>query len=308
MPGVSIVPFFPPRDSIRIDTNDARVFALADRLWERAPVSPAAAPPIVIRVGVRPGRGPQPSAERDIVWTHADEAYTIALSDILDVRIRFREAAIDAFATEGFLTETPALAARTLLEAPAAVLLSRRAFNVLHAAAVVGRRGALVIRGASGAGKSTLTAAAWKAGFDILADESLLVAREDHDELAACVRDLTLVPDAIQLLSIDDAEAAFSGGEEKQRIDLFRCSSPASRRARRRATLLLGERAPGPARLSALSDAEFRDVFRRGSIPEERICGNPDLICESWSQRDSFRLDGAIDLPGAIGILKLLLD
>jgi hypothetical protein len=226
----------------------------------------------------------------------------------MKVRIRLLESTVDCVVTEGLVTEAPALAARSLLEAPAAVLLSRRGFTVLHAAAVVGRRGAVVIRGASGAGKSTLTAAAWQAGFGVLADESLLVARDDHDDLAASVRDLTVLPNAARLLSLDQAEVAFSGGEEKRRVDLYRGSSPACRRARRVATFLLGERVPGPARLSPLSGTQFLDAFRQGNIPEERIGGDPDRVAESWAQEGSFRIDGTIDLPGAIDILRFILD
>jgi hypothetical protein len=247
-------------------------------------------------------------AERHIAWAHAPDEYTVTLRNSMKVRIRVPECTIDGDALEQLIVEAPALAARSLLEAPAAVLLSRRSFTVLHAAAVVGRRGAVVIRGASGAGKSTLTAAAWRAGFGVLADESLLVARDDHDELAACVRDLTILPDAARLLSLDDAEVAFSGGEEKRRVDLYRGSSPACRRARRIATLLLGERLPGPARFSPLSGKEFHDAFRQGNIPEEQIGGDLDRVAESWAQRSPFRIDGTIDLPGAIDILRFLLD
>lgn len=302
------ITFFPPRDAISIQTNDERIFALADRLWERKPAPTEVPRPIEVRIAVQPGRAPERLAEHEVVWTHSDDAYGVSLGDLMHVRIRLADATVDGVVSEGVIAHTPSLAARTLLEAPAAVLLSRRAFTVLHAAAVVGRRGAAVIRGASGAGKSTLTAAAWRAGFAVLADESLLVARKDHDELAACVRDLTLLPGAARLLSLDDAEVAFSGGEEKRRIDLFRTSSPRCRHARRAATLLLGKRVPGPATVSALSGKEFHDAFRHGNIPEERIGGDPDGVAESWAQGSSFRLEGTIDLRGAVGILKQMLD
>lgn len=302
---VTTITFFPPRDSISIETNDERVFALADRLWSRSGDPPRT--PIAIRIGVHPGPGPEPFAERAVVWHHGPHEYTVSLAGLMRVRIRLEDASIDAEVSEGVVEEIPALAARVLLEAPAAVLLSRRYFTVLHAAAVVGRRGAVVIRGASGAGKSTLTAAAWRAGFGVLADESLLVAHEDHDDLAACVRDLTLRPNAVRLLSLEETEAAFSGGEEKRRVDLFRGSVPAERRARRVATLLLGDREPGPARLSSLSGQEFQARFRQGKIPEERPGGGTDRVSDSWSKKNSFRLDGTIDLPGAIDLLKSIL-
>ena len=305
---VTTVTFFPPRDSISIDTNDDRLFTLADRLWERNADAPRTTAPIAVRIAVRRGPSLPASAEREIVWTHAKEEFSVSLRNVMSVRIRMTDATIEGEVSDDLVAKMPALAARSLLEAPAAVLLSRRAFTVLHAAAVVGRRGAVVIRGASGAGKSTLAAAAWRAGFGVLADESLLVARDDHDDLAACVRDLTVLPNATRLLSIDDAEHAFAGGEEKRRIDLYRDSSPACRRARRVATLLLGQRTPGPARISALSAAEFSHAFRRGNIPQEQIGGHRDRVSASWAKANAFRLDGTIDLRGAVGILRSILD
>ena len=44
--------------------------------------------------------------------------------------------------------------------------------------------------GESGAGKSTLVAAAYRAGLDVLGDETVLVARDDPDDLLAAVRRL----------------------------------------------------------------------------------------------------------------------
>ncbi len=304
---MSLITFFPPRDAIAIDANDERIFTLADRLWERTADHPRTMRPISIRVAVHSGPPPDRDAERHIVWTHGEREYTVHLAGVLRVRIRIAEGEVEAGATDGLIATAPALAARTILEAPAAVLLSRRAFTVLHAAAVVGRHGAVVIRGASGAGKSTLTAAVWRAGYAVLADESLLVARDDHDDLAACVRDLTLRPNATSLLSLRDAEVAFSGGEEKRRVDLYAHSSPSARRARRIATLLLGDRSPGPARLQPLSHSDFQDAFRRGTIPQEHAA-IADRVSESWSRRNSYRLDGAIDLTGAVGILREFLD
>jgi hypothetical protein len=141
----------------------------------------------------------------------------------------------------------------------------------------------------------------------VLADESLLVAREDFGQLAASVRDLTLLPDAERLLGLAAvAENAFTGGEAKRRIDLFRDSTPEKRVARRAATLLLGPRFPGPARLVPLGREEFRTAFREGEIPQERLGGNPDAVAEAWAEEGSWRLDGAGDLAGAVSILRRL--
>ncbi len=155
--------------------------------------------------------------------------------------------------------------ARTLLEAPSAVLLGRRGWQVLHAGAVVGPRGAAVVRGPSGAGKSTLVAAAHRAGLGVLGDESVFVSRRDPDALSASVRELALREDSARLLGIFDAtEPAFTGREAKRRVDLFDGSAPCDRRARRAAAVLLGPREPGPARLTPLKGVAFLDAFRAG--------------------------------------------
>ncbi|MBK9965717.1 MAG: hypothetical protein IPP07_12730 [Holophagales bacterium] len=136
---------------------------------------------------------------------------------------------------------------------------------------------------------------------------SLLVSREDTDLLASSVRDLTLLADAESLLGLGGAtEEAFTGGEPKRRIDLFPGSSPKQRVARRAATLLLGERSPGPARLIPLDLEEFRREFREGEIPQERQGGDPDAVAQAWARERSWRLDGAADLGGAVEILGKL--
>lgn len=296
--------FAPPRDRISLETDDANVVALAERLWDRA----SGGGPRGIRVHVRvvSGPAPAPHAERGIAWVHGVDVFSLSMGALLRVRIALDDATVEAEASEALLHEAPALASRYLLEAPVAPLFTRRGFTVLHAGAVVGAHGAVVVRGGPGAGKSTLVAAAWKAGLGVLADESLFVAREDADDLAAAVRDLTLRPDAVRLLALEHETApAFSGGEEKRRVDLFTGARSAARRARRVATLLLGPRSPGPARLVVLEPEAFAEEFRRGEIPQERL-GVPDAVARSWAAARSWRLDGAEDLAGAVAILRSL--
>lgn len=294
-----------PGDAIRLASNDERAFRLAGKLWEPSrPESPSRGA-IDIRVTVRPGGPGGPAPEKRLVWQHGADEYTASVEGFLETRIGLKTGRVDAGVTSGLLDAAPSFAARTLLEAPAAVLLSRRGFTVLHAGAVVGSGGAVVLRGASGAGKSTLVAAAWRSGFGILADESLLVSRENADFLAASVRDLTLLPDAARLLGLDGAtEDAFTGGEDKRRVDLFRDSTPGRRVARRAATLLLGPRSPGPARLVTLGGKAFLAAFRSGEIPQERFGGDPDTVAVAWAGRRSWRLDGADDIEGAVSILE----
>ncbi|MCM3875634.1 MAG: hypothetical protein NEA02_04370 [Thermoanaerobaculia bacterium] len=195
--------------------------------------------------------------------------------------------------------------ARTLLEAPAAVLLARRGWRALHAGGVSGPKGAVVLRGGSGAGKSTLVAAAHAAGLTVLGDESLFVARGDPDALAASVRELTLRADSAALLGIlASTMPAFSGGEEKRRVELFEGSRPGMREARRVTTLLLGPRTPGPARLVPLAPAQFLSEFAVGEIPQEHVDGGAGAVARAWADAGGARLDGASDLAGAVSLLK----
>ena len=148
---------------------------------------------------------------------------------------------------------------------------------MLHAGAVTGPGGAVVIRGSAGAGKSTLVAAAYRSGLGVLGDESVLAARSDPDDLLSAVRDITVLPDARSILGLDDALTAPAGGsEDKRRLDLFASSTPAVRRARRVATVLLGSRNGGPARLEPLPPEAFlrrvpsRERSRRSGGAERR--------------------------------------
>jgi hypothetical protein len=250
-------------------------------------------------------------------WVHEEHEFRCKVPGALEVQIEFASAlvvariapALSLFLSKKFFSSlSPGLSsflARTLLEAPAAVLLGRRGWQVLHAGAVVGPRGAAVLRGPSGAGKSTLVAAAHRAGLGVLGDESVFVSREDPDALAASVRDLALREDSARLLGIFGAtEPAYTGREVKRRVALFDGSRPCDRRARRAATVLLGPREPGPARLAPLTGDAFLGAFRAGEIPQERP-GSPDAVAYAW-QSGGWLLSGAADLDGAVQLVKRL--
>lgn len=295
--------FVPPRDGLALFTHDSRVAAWAERLWERGSIDERA---IRLDVDVLPGPAPDDSLpERLLRWTTGEGRFAAEIGESLRVSITERPPRIDVRLAAGLLDAAPLIAARYALEVPVAVLLARRAFTVVHAAAVVGSRGAVVIRGAAGAGKSTLAAACWRSRLDVLSDDTLLVARDDPDDLAAAVRDLALLPDAAARLDVT-TEPAFTGGEEKRRVDLLGSSTPARRRARRLATLLLGPRSPGPARLAPLDAKAFVAAFPAGEIPQERQLGNPDEIARRWAEGAVFRLDGGEDLDGAVRLVTQL--
>lgn len=298
-------------EAFRLESNDARLFDLAARLWEPRPAArgPGRDDAILVRLLVRPGDAGDALPERLLAWELGPSEYRENVPGLLEARVDLAEASVTGEVNDGLLQRDPAFVARALLESPVAILLGRRAFTPIHAGAVVGRRGAVVVRGGAGAGKSTLVAAAFRDGLGVLGDESVLVSRADPDDLASAVRDLTLLPDAERLLGLEGRTVeAFAGGEAKRRVDLFRDSTPERRRARRTATLLLGPRAPGPARLVPLAGAEFLEAFREGEVSQERLGGDPDAVARAWAGRRSFRLDGAADLAGAVAILRELAD
>lgn len=248
-------------------------------------------------------------------WMHEASEFRCEAPGALSLTIDFARASVQAriapalslfLSRKSLSSLSPVLSsflARTLLEAPAAVLLGRRGWQVLHAGAVVGPRGAAVLRGPSGAGKSTLVAAAHRAGLGVLGDESVFVSRSDPDALAASVRDLALREDSARLLGIFDAtEPAYTGREVKRRVALFDGSEPRDRRARRAATVLLGPREPGPARVAPLTGAAFLEAFRAGGIPQEQP-GDPGGVARAW-QSGGWLLSGAADLDGAVQLVK----
>ena len=303
--------FLPPHDRVVLETNDVRVAALAARLWPRGaadttePAGAAIRIHVEVRDGGAPGRQIGDLPERHLFWEHTPAEFRCGIPGLFSAHIVLADATIAATAAPELLDGAPGPAARWLLEAPVAVLLARRGWRALHAGAVSGSKGAVVVRGRSGAGKSTLVAAAHEAGLTVIGDESLLVARGDPDALAAAVRELTLRADSAALLGILASTApAFSGGEEKRRVELFDGSRPEVREARRVTTLLLGPRAPGPARLVPLEPAQFLLEFAKGEIPQEHVGGGAGSVARAWAEAGGARLDGASDLAGAVSLLK----
>lgn len=297
---------------LSLASREEAIHALAERLWPPAtPPSRNGEAALELRIDVDEGLAPPSDFERRVRWelsAHPFGPVGLELPGALSFRLDPGARSLRGRTTRGALAEAPSAVARLLLETPVAIFLSRTTHDVLHAGAVVGPAGAVVLRGASGAGKSTLVAAAWRAGFGVLGDESLLVSRADADALSSSIRELAILPETEALLGLAGRTVgAFSGGEEKRRVDLFPGSSPDHRLARRAATVFLGPREPGPARLTPLRPSDVLRLFPAGAVPEERLRDDPADVGGRWAEggRCHF-LEGARDLAGALDLLGSL--
>jgi hypothetical protein len=295
--------FLAGRDRLRLEAPDPAVRALAAELWSAADDGAAAPGDLRLRVDVVEATT-EGDPEEALRW-EVSELETRLDAPGLSTSVRPREGRASAAVSRPLLRSRPGLVARLALEAPVTAM-KMRSMQLLHAGAVVGPAGAAVIRGAAGAGKSTLVAACHLAGLGFLGDESLLVDRASPDRLEATLRDLVVTPESARLLGLDAASVpAFSGGERKRRVLLPERRVPGDRLATRVATLLLGPREPGPARLEPLAGPRFLEAFAAAEIPQERVYGGaPEETARAWNGRGTFLLEGAADLPGAVARVR----
>jgi len=248
---------------------------------------------------VEDGRAPLPDGLSEH-WSGAPPLFSVRYGQLLETTVDVEHAVIDGWVCTSLLDELPETAARLLVEAPLAAVRAGHGWQVVHAATVVGPAGAVVIRGASDSGKSTLAAAAWAAGLEILGDESILVRQPAHDEVVASVREVLVRPSTAQALGLDGDLVSTTVGEPKLRLALP--PIPASRRASVHvATVLLGKRdRAGGARMASLEPGELVAGFSAGEIPQERWYGSPEPLVRDWARRPAYRLDGTVDLEGAV--------
>jgi hypothetical protein len=293
------------RDLLHLGADDAALLALARMLWAEAPPGSRTGAPLRLTLRAVPG-AVETDPEEELEWDLSAGATRLTAPG-LELTVRPHERTAEGWVARGLLSSRPGLVTRLLLEAPVTAM-KMVGQQLLHAGAVVGPAGAVVVRGAAGAGKSTLVAACWKAGLGLLGDESLLVDRGDPDLLEATLRDLALTEGSARLLGLEaSTEPAFSGGERKRRLPLLATASPSDRTARRAATILLGPRQPGPASLVPISGRPFLEVFAAGEIPQERFHGGvPDATASAWDGRGTFLLSGASDLEGAVRLVAEL--
>ena len=213
---------------------------------------------------------------------------------------------IDGWVCRSLFDESPETVGRLLVEAPLATVRAGNGWQVVHAATLAGMGGAVIIRGAADSGKSTLAAAAWKAGIETLGDESILVRRPTHDEVTASVREVLLHPWTAETLGLSGVTELTRDGEPKLRV-MMRPIPASQRSAIHAATVLLGATdRPSGARMVPLEPKEFSAGFQAGEIPQERWYGSLGPLVRDWARRPAYRLDGAVDLEGALALLGRL--
>jgi hypothetical protein len=292
------------RDVVRLETADLAVRSLAEGLWTGLSGEGTVSRTLFLSIRTLEEEVPG-DPEGNLRWElGADETRLSAPG--LSLRVLPRRRRASATVSRSLVRHRADLVSRLLLEAPVTAMKMAGRQQLLHAGAVVGRAGAVVLRGPSGSGKSTLVAACRHAGLGFLGDESLLVEREAPDELEATLRDLVLTPDSARLLGLEACSTPFLSDKEiKRRVHRPEAARPADRLARRIAVVLLGPRDPGPARLVPIEGREFAAAFAEGEIPQERMHGgSPERIAREWAGRGSHLLLGAVDLAGAVERLR----
>jgi hypothetical protein len=190
-----------PGVDLRVRT-EAAFLDLARAFWRERAVT--AETVLDLEVHVVAGSELPGDIEERLVWTVTPDVLVLRADGAVEVETGVKSRSVRGHVSESLLALRPQLAARLVLETPVAILMSRSGHAALHAGAVCRGKSAVVIRGASGAGKSTLVAALWKEGLRVLGDESVLVCRNRPRELVSSVRELTVLPDACDLLNLRD--------------------------------------------------------------------------------------------------------
>lgn len=205
-------------------------------------------------------------------------------------RLRDGGARIDARPDPGI---DPALLARVLLDQVVPRALHLQGIPVLHASAVAGPRGAIVLVGPSGSGKSTLAALLAMEGFPLLADDGVRIQSALVHPTGSRLR---LREGVLPLLGGRAREAApCPGAPGKRQLDVRAGRIPVALHR----LYLLGEGdPPSPVEaLLALQDAVFRADPRDAAAfaRDLALLGDPALLSRVR------RLTVTAGLPLALG-------
>jgi hypothetical protein len=211
---------------VRFRSNRAAVLDLAARTFGGAASDPAETAS-ELRVEIRvEGSDPEPPPP---------VLHEVSAGRVLTTRIGASRGRVDAMAGAGEVVVTETLLARPdrfryeLLEAVTLWLVTHRDRIPLHAAALVENNRGLLLTGRSGSGKSTLTYAAFRAGMQVLSEDTVYVQTRPEVRVWGLPGFLHLLPESVRFFPELAGLAAEQrvNGKTKLAVSLHRPGEPA---------------------------------------------------------------------------------
>ncbi|HMQ35093.1 MAG TPA: hypothetical protein PKD53_30525 [Chloroflexaceae bacterium] len=217
-----------------------------------APGPPARVAVIVHPIG--PGDPKVPPAERFVFRAHGDSFLAASGGNLLGAQMAASVAT--AFVTPELAADEPNLR-HNVIECLGFLLVSHRDRTPVHAAAVVRGGRAVLLAGPSAAGKSTLCYACVRAGFGLLAEDTVSVSLEGGMRLWGHPSRIHLLPDAPRLFPelAGLAPRVQANGKLKLAVDVAALGPDRLVTHADRAVVCFVERAAGQASRLAPMDA-----------------------------------------------------
>jgi hypothetical protein len=182
---------------LSLTSNDPAVLQIARRAfaaWTRLPARLVLdRPPLPLEVRVEPGAAGSGAGG---AYDYQLEGDTLrASAPGVELTARRGEGAL-AVVSAGVVAEQGPALRRNVLECMALFLATGRRRTPVHAAAVVGEAGAVLLCGPSGAGKSTLSYGLFCRGFSLLAEDAVYVELRQPPRLWGNPAGFSLCPSA----------------------------------------------------------------------------------------------------------------
>ena len=242
-------------ETLRFETDDARVLALAETLFASyGPPADDAGEPMLLRVLVHAPPAPEPLFPKPVYRTHG-HLFTVALGP-------HDSGAADVVSGQAFAIVSPALVEvgwRLQQQVIAALSLGMlgpaRGYLPLHAACLTRGGRSVLVHGPSGAGKSTFTYAAVRRGYRVVSEDALQIGGDGR--VWGIPWQFQLLPDVArffpELAGLEPRLQA--NGELKIDVDLARLHPGRVAPSAPLGPLLLLVRRPGPTRIERVPDA-----------------------------------------------------
>lgn len=297
-------------------SNSAAVIACAARALERwsalppaliAPGAPARVTIIVHPLGA--GDPALPPAERFVFRAHGDCFLAAAGGSLMSAHMAAGVAT--AFVTPELASDEANLR-HSVIECLGFMLVNRRDRTPVHAAAVVRNGRAVLLVGQSAAGKSTLCYACVRAGFGLMAEDTVSVSLSGALRLWGHASAIHLLPDAPRLFPelAGLTPQVRANGKLKLAIDVAALGPERLVTHADRATVCLVERAPGQA--SRLEPLPAADAVAALSDPREPgfdlLRERAPAVARALTATGAYRLTVGADPAAAMALLAHLTD